>query len=203
MNGACIIETRPFANLDKIIKDHLQYLPDDWGLTIYYSRRNKHLIEGVDFGRETHLILIDDINVDQYNNMLKNPHFWSSLPYEKTLIFQSDSMLLKKGIEKFLEFDYVGAPWNFQEHGGNGGLSLRDNKVMVEVCKNASFTRRNEDVEICNYMFTEKIGSLAPRKVCEEFSTEAIFNLGSLGYHAIDNWLTDDKCNLIRLQYKK
>jgi len=204
MNGCCIVETRPFANLGGFITDHLKYIPSDWGLTIYCSYKNRHLIKDVDFNRKTNIVVLEDsdMNTNKYNKLLKSVTFWDSLPYDKVLIFQTDSFILREGIEEFLEWDYVGAAWKFQEHGGNGGLSLRSVNLMKHICKIAHFTTRNEDVEFCNFMKTHNLGKLAPREVCHKFSVETIYGLGSLGCHAIDKWLKKNECENIINQYK-
>lgn len=205
MNGACIVETRAFANLDKLIIDHhLKYIPKDWGLTIYCSHQNHHLIKDVDFERETEIIVMQlPFGVAEYNLLFKTVRFWESLPYEKVLIFQTDSRLLREGIEDFLEWDYVGAKWLFQEQGGNGGLSIRNVNIMRKICQLAKFTTRNEDVLFCNFMHLHKIGKLAPPDICRQFSVEAEYGLGSLGCHGIDNWLTKEQCDKILNQYNK
>jgi len=204
MNGCCIVETRPLANLDKLIIDrHLKFIPKDWELTIYCSELNHHLVKGVNFGRNTNIIVLDNPIMDNttYNLLLKSVTFWGSLPYDKVLIFQADSGLLREGIEEFLEWDYVGAAWLFQNHGGNGGLSLRSVELMKHICENYSFSTRNEDVLFCNLINDEKIGKLAPREICKKFSVETIFGLGSLGYHAMDKYLTKRQCDEILNQY--
>jgi len=204
MNGSCIIETRPITNLAEIIIDrHLKYIPKDWGLTIYCSELNIEYIKDVDFERETNIIVLEnpDLTIHGYNAMLKSDAFWKSLPYDKVLIFQSDSRIMKEGIEDFLEWDYVGAPWMFQNHGGNGGLSLRSVSVMRELIRVAKFTNRNEDVEFCNFMLQYNIGKLAPRDVCFKFSCETIAIFGSLGMHAIHKWLSKAQCKQILNQY--
>jgi len=197
--GAVIVETRPIPNLKEIIEGHLKYLPDDWGLTVYLSEENKI----ANFSRPARCHIIRPINVMGYNSLFKDELFWEGLPYDKVLVFQSDSMLLREGIEDFLEWDYVGAPWKFQEHGGNGGLSLRDVDLMAYLCKHYSFTARNEDVLFCNLMEKHGLGKMAPRDICSQFSTEAIYSEGTIGYHGIDKWLTPEECNNIRTQYDR
>jgi len=200
MNGCCIVETRPFDNLSKLINEHLRYIPKEWGLTVYCSNNNKHLIKNIN--RDVRLITINPkFTINDYNKLFKSVEFWDSLPFEKVLIFQTDSMLLKDGIEDFLEWDYVGSPWKFQEHGGNGGLSLRSVEVMRYICENYKFTSRNEDVLFCDIMKEHNIGRLAPREVCRKFACETIFELGTVGYHAIDDWLSKDDCKIIKNQY--
>ena len=205
MNGCCIVETRPISNLAEIIIDnHIKYIPKNWELTIYCSSINHKYIKDIDFGVNTNIIILEKskLTKDGYNSMLKSDIFWKSLPYEKVLIFQSDSKLLKNGIEDFLKWDYVGAPFVFQSHGGNGGLSLRDVKLMQKICKKANFTPYNEDVDFCNYMYENNIGKLAPREVCFEFSCEALPVLGTLGVHAIEKWLPKTACEIILNLYK-
>ena len=204
MNGCCIVETRPITNLSQIIIDrHLKYIPKDWELTIYCSSLNHEYIKDCDFGINTNIIKLDNpkLTIDGYNSMLKSKSFWQSLPYEKVLIFQSDSRLLKDGIEDFLKWDYVGSPFQFQHHGGNGGLSLRNVNLMEEICRAEKFTPYNEDVDFCNFMYENKIGNLAPREVCFKFSCETIPFLGTLGVHAIEKWLSKISCEIILNQY--
>jgi hypothetical protein len=179
-------------------------VPKDWGLTLYLSDRNKNLLKDVDFGRETQIIILPDhkLNNPKYNKLLKSIKFCDSLPYDKVLIFQTDSRLLREGIEEFLEWDYVGSPWKFQEHGGNGGLSLRSVEIMKHIVNNYKFSPRNEDALICNIMKDKNIGKLAPRDICSKFGVETIFQLGTLGCHAIDKWLTNDECKQVLNQYK-
>ena len=42
--------------------------------------------------------------------------------------------MLKRGIKKFMQYDYVGAPWPWFDESGNGGFSLRSVAVMMEGC---------------------------------------------------------------------
>ncbi len=113
-------------------------------------------------------------------------------------------MLLRTGIEQFFEYDYIGAPWKWcEEYAGNGGLSLRNPRVMIEVCtKHPRTDYRNEDHAICGSMYENKIGNLAPIEVSKTFSAEGTFNMGTLGYHAIRKWLTPEECEQIENQYK-
>lgn len=180
--GAVIVDSRaiPFG----VIEGHEEFLPPDWGML----HLNNFVI------REIH----------DYNRLLGSVYFWELIPFDKVLIFQADSGLLRNGIEEFLEYDYVGAPFQFQDHGGNGGLSLRTKSVMLEVIKQFPYdvsVHGNEDVYFSNHV--EKVGGkLAPREVCEKFSVESIFKLGTLGHHAIDKYHSKENVNKILNQYE-
>lgn len=177
--GAIIIENRNISNLNSVIREHMKYLPD-WGFIHY-----KPLIK----------------NITDYNKLLTSLSFWESVPFDKVLIFQHDSMILRPGIDEFLEWDYVGAPWKFQMHGGNGGLSLRSKKAMIETLSVHTWdqSKGNEDIFFSNNL----IGKLAPRCVCEKFSCETTYKLGTFGIHAIDKYLTEEEQSRILLQYIK
>lgn len=177
IKGAILIENRNLPNLDSIIESHLKFL-SGW----HFMRLKPEIT-----------------CIDDYNKLLTSIDFWESLPYDKVLIFQHDSKLLREGIDEFLEWDYIGAPWKFQEHGGNGGLSIRSKKAMIDTLKLHKWDRSkgNEDVFFSNFLQ----GKLAPRAECLKFSCETIFQLGTIGIHAIDKYLSPDECKTILSQY--
>ncbi len=135
-----------------------------------------------------------------YNRLLTSPDFWAQLDYDRVLIFQHDSRLLKAGVEEFCEWDYIGAPWKFQQHGGNGGLSIRNPRVMQDICQGYKYDHScNEDVWFCNIMESSGM-NLAPRSECEKFAVESIFKLNTIGAHAIEKHLTKEQVNQIYAQ---
>jgi hypothetical protein len=204
--AAVIVETRPLPELSKIIQQHLDQLDESWKLYIFHSSQNETILQA-DFPQATRFNLNPTNNVftlSDYNALMTSEYFWNLIAEEKILIFQSDSMLLRKGIDEFLQWDYIGAPWLFQQHGGNGGLSLRSKSKMIEILKTWDYTKRkygNEDVFYSNKLQIVN-GKLAPRSECFKFSCEVIFQLGTLGYHAIDKWLTNEQIDQIKNQYK-
>lgn len=202
MNGCCIIETRIIGNLQEIIQQkHLNFIPREWGLTLFLSEDNKHLIHKEMFDREIQVfILPNPFKEYQYNHLLTSVNFWQRLPYENVLIFQTDSELLKEGVERFIGFDFIGAPDIRKECRGmmNGGLSLRNVKKCMEVCDRFHYDNmQNEDWYFCRHL-----KNLPSFEVAEKFSIETYFKLGSLGTHAIDKWMSPEQCNEIRTQYR-
>ena len=141
-----------------------------------------------------------------YNLLLTQQRFWKYfLKYDRVLIFQHDSGLLRKGIEEFLEWEYVGAPWKPEapwarkdRKGGNGGLSIRCPKKSLNLIERFPYHPRmgNEDVYFSHYL--ERV---APYEVCRRFSVETVFELGTLAYHAIDKYLTPEQQKDIMNQY--
>ena len=80
-------------------------------------------------------------------------------PAEWLLVFQTDSILCansKKNINDYLEYDWVGAPWDTRgRFGGNGGLSLRRVSAMIEVLRHQV---RKENSEPEDVWLTDRLG---------------------------------------------
>ena len=121
---AVIIDNRPSKRLDDIIDEHRRFLPEDWEIIHIKDKPISDLTD--------------------YNNILISKEFWESMP-DKVLIFQHDSQLLRPGIEDFLDYDYIGAP--ILDCGCfNGGLSLRDTKMMLRVIEEIPYDGSHEDM---------------------------------------------------------
>jgi len=181
--AAIIIENRNIKGMDKIIENHMKFLPG-WKLI--------------------HLNLPFVKSRQIYNRLLTNFLFWAEYAmYKKVLIFQHDSEIFKPLDKEFLKYDYVGAPWfrgaywaRKDRAGGNGGLSIRDVEMHYKLCKTKYFDANkytNEDV-----FFSHNLPNVAPYEVCKRFSTETEFNLNTFGAHAIDKHLTLKECEQIR-----
>ncbi len=194
--AAVITETRRFPKLKEVIESHLDMLPpcdlivfhaDNWRSFVGLPVRSRYAV------RVNTLV--------EYNTLMTSLAYWTKLlKYDRVLIFQNDSRILRKGIQEFYEWDYIGAPWKFQLHGGNGGLSLRNPKVMMKTLMTHQYSHREyEDVFYSNNLE----GKLAPREECARFSCETIYALGTWGYHAIENWLHPNQCSEIINQYKR
>lgn len=106
------------------------------------SRHTKFLPDNIHCG-----FSVDCKSVEEYNKLLTSRFFWDQFYTENILIIQHDSALLRTGIEEFYKWDYVGAPWTFQQHGGNGGLSFRKKSAMIECIEKIPYNGiDNEDV---------------------------------------------------------
>jgi hypothetical protein len=186
--AAVIVDDRELV-ANKAIREHKKHLPNDWVII----HQQPPYAGGV-YYIKTPLV---------YNNILTNPNFWRGCIYDRVLIFQHDSGLLKSGIEEFLEWDFIGS-WIKNIPGCmNGGLSIRNPKVMYEICVKHPYkgmaVHGNEDIYFCNKMI--ELGYKMPDKeTCNKFAVETEFELGSVGYHAIDKYHRNYK--LILNQYE-
>lgn len=192
--AACIVETRPISDLESIIEKHLNFLPCDTRLYLYLGDQTMHI------GGKFPCAIVRSVeinNLHDYNNLLTSLPFWQSFNERKVLIFQSDSMLLRHGIEEFYEWDYVGAPLTMPPWVGNGGLSLRGRDAMIECLTRCPYPVGEwEDLYFGTAM--KALGlAIAPMDVAKRFSVESIYEPNPLGYHAAFKYLSND--NLQRL----
>ncbi len=197
MNAAVITETRPMATIQQTIEDHLSMLPDDYELVVFCSKNNIRYFNAFDCRK----YIVNVNTLHDYNKLMTSEFYWSKLlAFDHVLIFQTDSKILREGIEEFYDYDMVGAPWLFQDKGGNGGLSLRTPKVMMNILKATPYNGNPfEDVFYANNM--QGFGNLAPRNECKKFSCETIFELGTFGFHAISNYMNHEQVKQIECQY--
>lgn len=183
--AAVIVDDRLEIAL-KAIKEHAEFIPKDWAIINYAE--------------------IQISNANDYNQLLTSLEFWTRFSsYDRVLIFQHDSGLLRHGIEEFLEYDFIGAPlYHIPMPAMNGGLSIRSVDKMIEVIEKHPYNpaiHGNEDLYFCNHMGIYG-GRLPTKEVSQSFSVETIWGLGSLGFHAIEKWHTPEKCEEILNQYK-
>lgn len=199
--AAVIVETRLIPCMVNVIQAHLDFLPENTSVFIQCGLANFDVLSKSFPNANVELCGVNSIG--DYNQLLTWHNFWYQfLDYDRVLVFQIDSFLLKQGIEAFYEWDYIGAPWKFEPFVGNGGLSLRNPEIMHEICLKISPQRQNEDIIITNFMVNNKMGKLAPLEIAEKFSVETIFKLGTLGGHAIEKWLNLEQCKQIKKQYE-
>lgn len=195
IHAAVIVETRAIFNLPNIILRHMAMLGSEWRLYIFHGKDNRHLFNNLDARK---INLQHNLNRHSYSGLLSTHWFWMQIPHEKILVFQQDSMLLRRGIEQFMEWDWVGAPswWG----GYNGGLSLRSRSKILKVIQECHYTGESEDM-----YFHRNIGRvggrIAPPHVADQFACEAYFRLGTLGCHGIHNFHGQSKRRLINTQY--
>tara|TARA_R110000782_G_scaffold30274_1_gene75268 strand:+ start:399 stop:956 length:558 start_codon:yes stop_codon:yes gene_type:complete len=182
--AAIIVENRNLPYLDRVIQNHMDHLP------------------GFD------LIHYSDMVVNSghdYNNILTLPKFWD-IDYDKVVIFQHDSGILRNGIEEFLDYDYVGSPWRasanwarYDRAGGNGGFSVRDVKAHRDLLRIKLYDPHVENEDV---WFTRNLPNVAPYSVCVKFACETEYQLGTLGYHAIEKHMSTTEVNNILYQYE-
>ncbi len=187
--------------------------------------------------------LLTSLPAERYDNVIKIDPLNSTESYSRFVLFelnkhvdtdyillvQHDGFILNPKVwtDKFLKYDYIGAPWlvadwsvnNFdfprellgQEVVGNGGFSLRSKKLLSLTAElgEKKLTRFNpEDLAICIYHreLMEKNGiKFSPVELARQFSFEGggkdnhIWN-GQFGYHGL-KWTDISKWTKKHPQY--
>jgi Protein of unknown function (DUF5672) len=95
---------------------------------------------------------------------------------------------------RFLEYDYIGAPWPHFTDGnnvGNGGFSLRSQRLL-EACTTLPLSRDDlEDIVICRLCRPQLEGEgirFAPEAIARQFSYERVQPSGQeFGFHGAFN----------------
>lgn len=187
---AVIIEPRIHPDLLTVIKSTMFHLNKSnsnikWGLQIFHGTQNEDFIKNLKLSN----VVLTNMGVDNLSNIehseyMESVHFWEKVKGQKALIFQTDSLLLRGGIDEFLKYDYIGAPWRKPKENqwvGNGGLSLRTVKKMLEICKNNRVTEQIwEDIYFVKHM---KGVGVADIETAMRFSMEDVFSPNPLGVH--------------------
>jgi hypothetical protein len=198
--AAVIVENR--MPIDEAVDRHMWALPKGTKLITY----TKDIVCGIKLN-----------DLEAYNKLLTSEAFWEPLlRYDRVLIFQTDSGILRKGIEEFFRWDYIGADLPAKQiiDSCNGGFSLRNPQRSLEairrVPRSVIFTPWRIDGEITLAPLPEDMyfsmamkGTIAPKEIRDKFSIETKYKLGSLGYHGLKRWHTADKIENIMNQYKE
>lgn len=206
MYTAVLIEPRKHKALEFCINNLLDNLNSDWNILVFHSDENQEYLSNiVKSSRVTLLNNIQNMNGDDYNKLLTSSSFYDSIPTDLFLITQTDAMIIPKNkdkISEFLEYDYVGAPWNtpgFFLHNlvGNGGFSLRRKSKMLDILKTVPYeTWINEDV-----YFSMNTQNKPSFEKAELFSSETKWNPNSFGIHCVWKYIPNmsDIIQLIEL----
>ena len=178
-------------------KDHVQYYTQELGLAACE-------VIGLDVLTKTKFIL------DDYNDILKSELIWDMLKargIKRVLIVQDDGFIVRPGVERFLEWDYVGAPWrqgqdtlcsmSNPELVGNGGLSLRNVDVMHVITRQnkekerwpGTFSQTPEDTHFAKQVHVNNY-KLCPRDKALHFASEQVCTKGCCGVHKPWPYLT-------------
>ena len=219
---AVIVEPRKHKALEFVLRNVLDNLDERWSIQVFHSSHNKDWIKTIldqkfqnDLSRISSKCLhFSNLESSlEYSQILASREFTQLIPTETFLVFQTDSMINpahKNLIYKFIDYDYVGAPWPWNHlHVGNGGLSLRKRSTMLKIIDKYGPCTTFEDQFFS--VGCIKIGAKVPtREEAKEFSIEQIYHPHSFGMHK--SWIhqpsrTADLCNqcegletLIRLQ---
>ncbi|ROV93590.1 hypothetical protein VMCG_08090 [Cytospora schulzeri] len=201
---AVIIETDMISNLIPIMLHFATILGPTWGMILFtlQDRWIEPLSPAfhrfVEAGRIEVRFLPTDTqlsNSQAVSKFLASPWIWEQVQSAKrVLLFQSDSILCSKAeasVEDYFRYDLVGAPIaELYGQGYNGGLSLRNPRMFLEIAKEVDFAASGHNFED-QFFYSElqKRGATMPGvDVAKTFSVETIYYETPLGYHQPQRW---------------
>jgi GR25 family glycosyltransferase involved in LPS biosynthesis len=218
-NEAVFIEYRIIPHIEVLIRNMIYNLGSSWSYTIVCGNTNfsfmKEICENISNNIKIINTNFNNLNQNEYTNMLCTTEFWDLFVGEKILIHQEDACIFRKDMEQYLEFDYVGGAFALDcvtpINVGNGGFSLRTKSIMKSIiermppkdfigkCKFSNHYKKINKLDLYpedNYypqaMQDLKIGKVAPHNICKMFSSEQIFTENCLGMHCMwfsnQNW---------------
>jgi len=214
---AVLIEFRILPHLAFLIKNTISHLGSNWCHTIVCGNLNydymKNICNTISPNIDVIKLPYDNLNQSTYSMVLSSTKFWNLFYGDKILIYQEDSIIFNYGINNYLYWDYIGAPWKNNQNDtnklvGNGGFSLRSKDVMLKTIDtlnifnikvnshtadymtNTKMTVCPEDVYFCKTIEDYYLGTIPNSDIASSFSTECILNYDSLGGHNF--WLSDN-----------
>ena len=173
-------------------------MTNEWNIIIFHGISNNEYVNNIISNKLHHYkdristinLNINNLTKDEYSFLFIQKFFYNKIPTETFLVFQTDTIIFEKNkdlINKFLKYDYVGAPWGNSPKGinnfvGNGGLSLRKKSKMFEVIqKDINNNNLPEDVY---FSCTDKVKLFKPSfQEAKLFSVEQLFSKVTFGTH--------------------
>lgn len=193
---AIILEPRKHRALSFVVRNILTNLDSRWSVIIFHGTTNSEWVQELlkkDLDEFVSRITLKNLGVENLNNsmeyskFLTNRDFIEMIPTETFLVFQTDSMINPAHKDlwlKFLDYDYVGAPWPWDWlKVGNGGFSLRKRSTALAIIDRfGPYKGKFED-----HFYSqgcEKLGANKPSpEMAREFSIEQIYHPFSFGIH--------------------
>ena len=199
---AVIVEPREHKALAFVLNNFVENLSDNWNFIIFHGNKNidyiLNILKSPLLSKNMYRIKLINLNINNltirdYNNLLVSKNFYSKIPTEVFLIFQTDTIICKQNkhlINKFIKYDYVGAPILNMNLVGNGGLSLRRKSKMLEIINTCKYKNEPEDVYFSRACDKTNINK-PDLEESKEFSVETIYNRHSFGIHKAWNYLSE------------
>lgn len=209
---AVIIESSMIPTLIPVMLHFAAVLGPAWGMVLFTLKEN--WVEPLsapfqrlqDEGRVEVRFLPEGTKLSDsgsVSHFLTSPWMWDQVSDAKrVLLFQSDSILCTRSEEKvedYFKYDLVGAPIAEQYgQGFNGGLSLRNPRVFLNITRSVDFFSSGHEFED-QYFYAElkKAGAELPTvEAAMAFAVETIYYETPLGYHQPQRWQADRMPNI-------
>jgi hypothetical protein len=198
-NIAVIVEFRTTDLLVTVIHNVNHHIPSTWPIQIFHGKDNQNFIQNSTLAPliasgKIFLTLLEEVyGRKRTDELLTNPKFWERVRGEKILFFQIDSIMCSNSPHKitdFLQYDYVGAPWDPSWYSfskvdlvGNGGFSLRSRSKILALLALVPYNSKVPEDVWYSTNLRRVNGSIAPVDVAKTFAVESVYYERPLGIH--------------------
>ncbi|CAF3324321.1 unnamed protein product [Rotaria socialis] len=196
---AVLVEFRAVDHIVAVVHNVNHHIPSSWPIQIFHGKENQNFIKNSTLAPliasgKIFLTLMEEVyDRSRTNQLLTDPKFWQRVCGEKILLFQIDSAMCSNSPHKitdFLQYDYVGAPWDLsfitldrRYRVGNGGFSLRSRSKLLALLALIPYdTQIPEDVWYAQNLYRVN-GSIPSVEIAKTFSVESMYYERPLGVH--------------------
>ncbi|KAH7464181.1 hypothetical protein FOMA001_g17808 [Fusarium oxysporum f. sp. matthiolae] len=187
---ALLIENRPQPIIVPLMLHFMYTMPPDWRFrfmgseeSVAHVNRSAAMREHVKSGKVDLTYIPSNMSTagqEMISRFLTTLWLYDTVlqPAEILLVFQTDSIICsnnKHTVDDYLDYDWVGAPWNPRGlWGGNGGLSIRRVSRIIDVLRNQRRVEgtQPEDVWLSERLGHHNNGNVANGSVSATFSGE-------------------------------
>jgi len=190
-----IVDTRGSEAMLPTIRSVIRNTSPEWSLTLIHPLHDhedghnglKRMM--ISSGRDLVIRRFDFQigEVGDYSATMMKPEIWKLVEAEHLLLIQGDSVMCNDGLDEFLEYDYVGAPWNHKPDNisvGNGGFSLRSRRLM-EWCASNYTKHRNDPEDLFFSHCALEHGRVPSSDIAVYFSMESVWTPAPMGVHKL------------------
>lgn len=209
-----LIEPRDHRYLKEVL-ENMSCLVPNAALTIFHSEDNAKAIQEIVYADglndvKTFPVLPSNLTRDEYSVLMTSPHLWKNFTAPKVLLFQLDSGLRYNNLLRFMQYDYIGAPWNWliaddpRISVGNGGFSLRNTDMMYDISYRYNYDVNKdvaEDVFFAKHLIDYDKSVLPSKEIAKSFSVEHVPYEDPMAFHQaydfhsldiVEGWMTVD-----------
>lgn len=193
---AVLLEPRKHRAVPFVLRNLLENLDDTWGILFLHGASHGSWATGLleEFSTDRislHPLPVDNFPTPQaYSEFVASEAFLSLIPTEQFLIVRTTAMIhpaQKHKLAKFLQYDYVGAPWPWAHmpYGGNGGLSLRKKSAMRAALAAFGGLKGPYEDQFFSMALAALKAKLPDKEVAREFSVEQMYHPEPFGFHSV------------------
>jgi hypothetical protein len=189
--AAVILESRPAFMFPQIMTNASFFLNNGWNLYVFHTKTNEQFVKETLDGWDIYFVKVETGRLTEKDNnqIHKSMQFWDYFKEDHVLVFQLDTMFCKQVEDRFLEYDYIGAPCGPELSIMNGGFSLRKTDFVKKAIKECSSIIPDQ---IEDFFFSKSArylnATIPDIETACRFSVESIFLDIPIGIHGTDKY---------------